>query len=318
MTALQRCSATVSSRSTPRPPRLDQVGEAEGGRRWVSTINRNSGTISRHQDVKHLPGQRTGWRRSSCQRFVRDRATRDLAPAHYPTLGSTSHLRGCAGTRGAARHCEPSAHRWQGWGRRFDSGGGLHTRLTSGNAGEWPTGAIAADHLCIGRDAPGLSAPRGSGAAAPTPTRWAATAPASPTPPARRSPCAAAGMRGSPPGWPTGLRLAVLAADDRLFGLELEHLSVDGCITKAPCGGQTAGPSPTDRRKQGLKRSIVTDAGGIPLGRCPPRPTAATTGCWRPPSTPSAWSGPCRPGRWCTWTPATTTSPAGRSWPSAA
>ena len=27
------------------------------------------------------------------------------------------------------------------------------------------------------------------------------------------------------------------------------------CITKAPGGGQTAGPSPVDRRKQGLKRS---------------------------------------------------------------
>jgi Transposase DDE domain len=59
---------------------------------------------------------------------------------------------------------------------------------------------------------------------------------------------------------------AVLGAYDRLFGLELEHLAVDGCITKAPCGGQTAGPSPVDRRKQGLKRSTVTEAGGIPLG----------------------------------------------------
>jgi transposase len=65
------------------------------------------------------------------------------------------------------------------------------------------------------------------------------------------------------------LRLAVLAAYDRLFGLELEHISVDGCTTKAPCGGQVAGPSPTDRRKQGLKRSIVTEAGGIPLGAVP-------------------------------------------------
>jgi transposase len=62
------------------------------------------------------------------------------------------------------------------------------------------------------------------------------------------------------------LRLAVLGAYQRLFGLELEHLAVDGCITKAPCGGQVAGPSPVDRRKQGLKRSILTDAGGIPLG----------------------------------------------------
>jgi transposase len=62
------------------------------------------------------------------------------------------------------------------------------------------------------------------------------------------------------------LRLAVLAAYDRMLGLELAHLAVDGCITKAPCGGQTAGPSPVDRRKQGLKRSMVTDAGGVPLG----------------------------------------------------
>jgi hypothetical protein len=44
---------------------------------------------------------------------------------------------------------------------------------------------------------------------------------------------------------------------------------VDGCITKAPCGGQVAGPSPVDRHKQGLKRSILTDAGGIPLGAVP-------------------------------------------------
>jgi hypothetical protein len=48
-----------------------------------------------------------------------------------------------------------------------------------------------------------------------------------------------------------------------------------------------------------------------------PRPTAVTTGCWRPPWTPSAWSGCCPSGQWCTWTPAMTTSPAGRSWPNA-
>jgi transposase len=65
------------------------------------------------------------------------------------------------------------------------------------------------------------------------------------------------------------LRRAVLAAYDRLFGLEMEQLAVDGCITKAPCGGQVAGPSPVDRRKQGLKRSVATDAGGIPLAAVP-------------------------------------------------
>jgi hypothetical protein len=68
----------------------------------------------------------------------------------------------------------------------------------------------------------------------------------------------------------------------------LLRLALDGCITKAPCGGQTAGPSPVDRRKQGLKRSTVTEAHGIPLGAVPAEPTVATTGCWRTPWTP--WS----------------------------
>lgn len=43
------------------------------------------------------------------------------------------------------------------------------------------------------------------------------------------------------------LRCAVLGAYDQLFGLQLDHLAVDGCITKAPCGGEVAGPSPVDR-----------------------------------------------------------------------
>jgi hypothetical protein len=47
------------------------------------------------------------------------------------------------------------------------------------------------------------------------------------------------------------LRLAVLAADDRIPDLELEQLAVYTCTTKAPCGGQTAGPSPIDRRNKG-------------------------------------------------------------------
>jgi transposase len=37
------------------------------------------------------------------------------------------------------------------------------------------------------------------------------------------------------------LRLAVLAAYDRMLGLELEHLAVDGCITKAPAAARAPG-----------------------------------------------------------------------------
>jgi hypothetical protein len=59
-------------------------------------------------------------------------------------------------------------------------------------------------------------------------------------------------------------RLA-LQAYDRMIGLDLDDLAVDGCITKAPSGGEVAGRSPVDRGKQGLKRSILTEGGGIPL-----------------------------------------------------
>lgn len=56
-----------------------------------------------------------------------------------------------------------------------------------------------------------------------------------------------------------------LQAYDRMIGLDLEDLAVDGCITKAPSGGEVAGRSPVDRGKRGLKRSLVTDGTGIPL-----------------------------------------------------
>ena len=62
------------------------------------------------------------------------------------------------------------------------------------------------------------------------------------------------------------LRGMVLEAYDRFIGLLLGDLAVDGCITKAPCGGEKAGRSPVDRGKQGIKRSTVVDGRGIPLG----------------------------------------------------
>ena len=62
------------------------------------------------------------------------------------------------------------------------------------------------------------------------------------------------------------LREISLDAYDRLIGLELADLAVDGCLTKAPCGGEKAGRSPVDRGKMGIKRSMAVDALGIPLG----------------------------------------------------
>lgn len=62
------------------------------------------------------------------------------------------------------------------------------------------------------------------------------------------------------------LQQVVLDAYDWMIGLDLSDIAVDGCITKAPCGGEKAGRSPVDRGKQGIKRSTVVDANGIPLG----------------------------------------------------
>lgn len=56
-----------------------------------------------------------------------------------------------------------------------------------------------------------------------------------------------------------------LAAYERMLGLDLEDLAVDGCLTKAPSGGAVAGRSPVDRGKQGLKRSVLVDGTGLPL-----------------------------------------------------
>ena len=62
------------------------------------------------------------------------------------------------------------------------------------------------------------------------------------------------------------LREMALDAYDRAIGLEPLEVAVDCCITKAPCGGEKAGRSPVDRGKRGLKRSVVVDGRGIPLG----------------------------------------------------
>ena len=50
---------------------------------------------------------------------------------------------------------------------------------------------------------------------------------------------------------------------DRIVGLVLQELAIDGCITKAPGGGQCAGRSPVDRGKLGMKALIRRHASRI-------------------------------------------------------
>ena len=133
----------------------------------------------------------------------------------------------------------------------------------------------------------------------------------SPTPPARppRSGTAAtSGSRsGSSPSWtrspgsPTTASSACCSTD----------IAVDGCITKAPGGGECAGPSPVDRRKQGMKRRCWSRATASRWAGCWPGRTGTTPRCWPPPWTDSTTSARSPTTSPSTWTPATTrTRPA--------
>ena len=48
--------------------------------------------------------------------------------------------------------------------------------------------------------------------------------------------------------------------------LDFQWQSIDGCITKAPLGGEATGANPTDRGKKGTKRHLLTEAAGMPIG----------------------------------------------------
>ena len=53
---------------------------------------------------------------------------------------------------------------------------------------------------------------------------------------------------------------------DELKGLVWSWLSMDGAMTKSPWAGKKTGPNPTDHGKQGVKRSLLTEAQGVPVG----------------------------------------------------
>ena len=62
------------------------------------------------------------------------------------------------------------------------------------------------------------------------------------------------------------LKSEALAAFDRIIGLDLDDVALDGSLHKAPCGGEGTGPNPTDRGKLGWKWSVAAERHGIPIG----------------------------------------------------
>jgi transposase len=56
-----------------------------------------------------------------------------------------------------------------------------------------------------------------------------------------------------------------IRAYDKVIGLDLSEVAVDGSLHKSPAGGEGTGKNPTDRAKLGWKWSILTDRNGIPI-----------------------------------------------------
>lgn len=61
------------------------------------------------------------------------------------------------------------------------------------------------------------------------------------------------------------IKAQAVAAFDRIIGLDLDDVALDGSLHKAPCGGEGTGPNPTDRAKLGWKWSVASERHGIPI-----------------------------------------------------
>lgn len=62
------------------------------------------------------------------------------------------------------------------------------------------------------------------------------------------------------------LKTEAVAAFDRIIGLDMSEVAVDGSLHKAPYGGEGTGANPTDRAKLGWKWSVAVERHGIPIG----------------------------------------------------
>jgi putative transposase len=72
-------------------------------------------------------------------------------------------------------------------------------------------------------------------------------------------------QRGSRRGVFKKMWQAGLAEYDERKGLHWKWQAVDGALTKAPFRGEATGRNPTDRGKQGTKRSLLVEGQGVPL-----------------------------------------------------
>lgn len=62
------------------------------------------------------------------------------------------------------------------------------------------------------------------------------------------------------------LRDEAVTVFDRIIGLDLTEVAIDGSLHKAPYGGEGTGKSPVDRGQLGWKWSVGVDRHGVPLG----------------------------------------------------
>ncbi len=90
---------------------------------------------------------------------------------------------------------------------------------------------------------------------------------------------------------------------DETHGIDWDWVAMDGAITKAPLGGKKTGPNPTDRGKSGVKRSLLAEGQGVPIGLVVEganrhdmkltRPTIESVVAERPEPTPERSQGMC-------------------------
>ena len=128
----------------------------------------------------------------------------------------------------------------------------------------------------------------------------------SPTAPARPPRSGTAATSGSRPGSSRELKQIARDAYDRIVGLVLEELAVDGCITKAPGGGECAGPQPGRPRQAGHEALPLVEGTASRWAACWPRRTGTTPRSWPPRWTNSMTSARCPMTSRSTLTPATT------------